>query len=74
MNSLEYSQIYGILMMLGNSYIEKIPNYIMDEIIKRMDKNNIPNFNINTINTMNISDNVERFISYLSIKYWNLNV
>lgn len=74
MNSLEYSQIYGILMMLGNSYIEKIPNYIMDEIIKRMDKNNIPNFNINTINTMNISDNVEKFISYLSIKYWNLNV
>ena len=72
MNSFEYSQVYAILLMLGNSYIEKIPNSIINDIILKMDKNNIPKYDINTIDeNIEISRNVYDCISLFYLKYWS---
>lgn len=72
MNSFEYSQVYAILLMLGNSYIEKIPDSIINDIILKMDKNNIPKYDINTIDeNIEISRNVYDCISLFYLKYWS---
>lgn len=73
MSSFEYSQVYGILLMLGNSYIKKIPDTIMNTIMSRMDKNNIPVYNCNSINEISgISENACKLIELFNQKYWNV--
>ena len=71
MSSIEYSEVYGILLMLGNSYIEKIPDTIMDIIMSRLDKDNIPTYSFNDFSDISgISDNARKMIELISLKYW----
>ena len=71
MNSYEYSQLYSILIMLGNRYIEKIPENIINMIISNMDKENIPKYEINDISeNTDISENVRKIINKFNLEYW----
>lgn len=73
MNSFEYSQLYGILVMLGNRYFEKIPDSVIDTIVSRMDKENIPQYEINSISEIpDISENVRKIINIFNQKYWKI--
>lgn len=74
MNSTSYSELYGILLMLGKSYISKLP----PEIIKKIENEKNLNYNpeyysINDIEDKNISNVTLEILSQLYLEYWQNN-
>lgn len=70
MNSINYSELYGILLMLGKSYISKLPLSIWKEIESKKNQNYNPEYSINDIENNNISDETLEFLSKLYLEYW----
>lgn len=74
MNANDYSEVYGIIFMLGNSYIIKLPKFIIEEIESKRNRNYVPEYPANIINELDnliISQNAIEYINQLNIKYWN---
>lgn len=66
-----YSEVYSILLLLGDSYINKIPRKALD-IIKNernMDYNPQYDFSIGT-NSQNIKMETKAMIALLRLSYW----
>lgn len=74
MNSTDYSELYGILLMLGKSYISKLPLEIIDKIKSQKDPNYNPEYySINDIKDGIISNITLEFLSKLYLEYWQNN-
>ena len=65
------AEILGVLMALGYNYISKIPENIIQYLIKNCDVYKIPPIDINQrIEEQNVSDEARAFIIMLKLKYW----
>ncbi len=68
--NIMYNEVYSFLNLLGNEYIEKLPNNVYEYIKKER----IPDYNANINPAKNISSQISKntlaFISYLNLKYW----
>jgi len=71
MSRKEYSMIYGILVMLGNSYIDKLPKNIFENIKNNLDIDFIPSYDINEMDSYEFTDNVLEVINNFEQEYWN---
>lgn len=71
MSEEEYSELYGILLMLGNSYIDKLPETIKNDIVEKKGQF-IPEYDINDIDKIDITDNVLEKLSEFVTNYWNI--
>ena len=69
MDSNNYSELYGILIMLGKSYISKLPHDFMELVVKNKNSNYNPVYTIEDINNQNISESVYETLSQL-YDYW----
>ena len=66
-----YTEVLGVLLALGNKYVEKIPSKIMDFLMENCDFNNIPKIDRNIeIQNQNISEDSKIFLIMLKLKYW----
>lgn len=66
-----YTEVLGVLLALGNKYVEKIPSKIMDFLMQNCDFNNIPKIDRNIeIQNQNISEGAKIFLIMLKLKYW----
>ena len=66
-----YSEVYGILNVLGNEYINKIPTKIYQYIVSQKDNSLQIYYDVNkTIDEQKISEEALMFISYLNLQYW----
>ncbi len=71
MNEFDYSQLYGVLLMLGKSYISKLPIEIIYNIKIKMNSSYIPEYSINEINyEKDLSQETLNYLNYLYLKYW----
>lgn len=66
-----YSEVYEILNILGNDYINKLPERLYENICNERDKNSVKEFDVNkSINEQGINKNTLEFIAYLNLQYW----
>ena len=66
-----YSEVYSFLNVLGNYYINKIPDAIYDTIKENRDKSYTPIYDKNENITQNsISQEGLALISALNLQYW----
>ena len=66
-----YSEVYGILNMMGKYYINKIPTKLYQMIEKERDKNYNPQYDYNkTLDSQNVSKNALSMIALIHINYW----
>ena len=71
MNEFDYSQLYGVLLMLGKSYISNLPIEIIYNIKIKMNSSYIPEYSINEINyEKDLSQETLNYLNYLYLKYW----
>ena len=70
MDSNNYSELYGILIMLGKSYISKLPHDFIELVVKNKNPNYNPVYTIEDINNQNISEPVYETLSQLYYDYW----
>lgn len=71
MSSVDYSELYGVLLMLGKSYISKLPIEIIRNIKINMKTNYIPEYHINEIDYENdLSQETLKYLNYLYLEYW----
>ena len=67
-----YSEVYGILNMMGKYYINKIPTKLYQMIEKERDKNYNPQYDYNkTLDSQNVSKNALSMIALIHINYWS---
>ncbi len=66
-----YSQVYSILLLMGNSYIKKIPKKLLQLIDSQRDKDYNPKYNleINFIE-QNVNRRALSIICMIDLKYW----
>ena len=70
-NNKVNAEILGVLMALGDKYINKLPSSVMQYLIQNSDKNLIPNIDKNKrIEEQNISKDARIFLTMLKLKYW----
>lgn len=75
MSNIEYSEIYSILLMLGKSYILKLPPEIFQSIKYNRDVSYEPKYSISSIeHRENFSQVVLEYIANLYLKYWQNNL
>lgn len=66
-----YTEVFEVLNLLGNEYIQKIPNKLYMYIAENRDKKSIIEYDINTnILDQNISEDAKDMIAYLNLQYW----
>lgn len=66
-----YSEIYGILNMLGNDYKDSIPKQILNLIEDKRFKDYTPKYNVSIpLWKQNISKGATEFICMLHYNYW----
>jgi len=66
-----YSQVLGVLLALGDKYMQKIPKNMMLYLKKNSDYNSIPQIDRNkSIEEQNISEDARAFLIMLKLKYW----
>lgn len=66
-----YSEVYAILEILGNEYINKIPTKLYNYIVAEKESNIKIHYDINKpLNEQPISEETILFISYLNLQYW----
>lgn len=71
MTSTDYSELYGVLLMLGKSYILKLPDDIVQYIKNNRDVNYEPEYSIDSIDyEENISSSVLDCLALFYLKYW----
>ena len=69
--SIMYAEVYEVLNILGDEYINKIPKEFYNLIDESRDKNALIHFDIDLpIERQNISQDTIEFISLLNLKYW----
>ena len=70
-NNQIYSQVYSILELMGNKYINKIPNTFLDFIDNNRDKSYIPVYDFNSsFKEQNVDKMALSIICMLDLKYW----
>ena len=74
-----YNEVYGILLSLGNSFMEKVPKEVMKKIITNMEysikngtkKYDIPQYNLKvSLNIQGVSKEAIAMIYYIYYNYW----
>lgn len=66
-----YSEVYAVLKVLGNEYINKIPIKIYQYIISQKDNDLQIYYDVNKpINEQEMSKETVMFIAYLNLQYW----
>lgn len=66
-----YTEVLGVLLALGNEYVEKIPSKVMQFLMENCDFTNIPKFDQNLrLEEQDISDDARNFLIMLKLKYW----
>ena len=65
-----YSEVFSILKLLGNEYIDVIPQDILNTIKNSMDVNYQPQYSIDTIDKENINPEALSTIAYLNLQFW----
>ena len=77
MNSIlenAYTEVNCILELLGEQYIKKVPQKVLDVIYSNKNENYKFDLNLkNEISKINISRNALIIISILNLKYWEEN-
>lgn len=68
---LIYSEVLGVLLALGNTYMEKTPSHIVNFLRKNCDYSRIPDIDSSTrLENQNISEDSKTFIMLLKYTYW----
>lgn len=66
-----YSEVYGILNMLGDSYIKKLPSSLIAMIEKEKKQDYSPKYiSIESLNQQNIKRDSLSMIALLHLNYW----
>lgn len=66
-----YSQVYSILQLMGNSYINKIPKKFYKLIDSKRDKTYNPTYNLETsFIEQNVNKKALSIICLIDLKYW----
>lgn len=63
-----YSELYAILELLGNTYKEKLPPKILNEIANKKNPEYIPKYDITQ--NINLSQDTKAIIALLKLNYW----
>lgn len=67
----EYSEVCGVLEVLGNKYIDKIPKDYYEYIVKHKDNNYTPKYSgYFSFSEQGVSKNALSIIAYLHYNYW----
>ncbi len=67
-----YSEVYEILSILGNDYIDKLPSKLYEHISNERNKENFVQFDVNQpIEKQGIEKDTMNFIAYLNLQYWS---
>ncbi len=65
------TEVLGVLMALGDKYINKIPSSIMQYLLQNSDSNSIPLIDANKrIEEQKVSKEARTFLTMLKLKYW----
>ncbi len=68
---MAYSEVYSFINVLGNNYINKIPNSIYNAIEKNRDKSYNPKYTaVQNISSETISKEGLSLIAALNLQYW----
>lgn len=66
-----YTEVLGVLLALGNKYVEKLPPKVMQFLMENCDFTNIPKFDQNVrLDEQQISEEARSFLIMLKLKYW----
>lgn len=66
-----YSEVYSILQLLENKYIEMLPKKLYKIIDDNRDKKYKPNYDGSAdLENQNISKEAKAFLILISLKYW----
>ncbi len=66
-----YSEVYEILNILGEEYINKLPKKLYMNISNYRNKNNTKKFYIDrSIQEQDLNQETLEFITFLDLKYW----
>lgn len=66
-----YTEVFEILNLLGNEYIQKIPIELYNHIESNRDKKSIIEYDVDKdILGQNISEDARDMIAYLNLQYW----
>lgn len=69
--SRTYSELYGILNLLGNSYINKLPSKLYQLIISQKEDSYNPRYNsIQDLKNSNLSEHTLPMLMLFHINYW----
>ncbi|MBR2705369.1 MAG: hypothetical protein IKE91_07860 [Clostridia bacterium] len=68
---LFYSEVLGVILALGNKYMDKTPPHIIKFLRKNCDYSKIPEIDGNIrLEDQNISEDSKMFIMLLKFNYW----
>lgn len=68
---LVYSEVLGVILALGNKYMENTPSHIIKFLRKNCDYSRIPEIDNNIrLEDQNISEDSKLFIMLLKFNYW----
>lgn len=66
-----YSEVYEILVLLGDRFINKLPNKLFDLIEKEKSSLYNPNYNLDIpLENQNVKEETIAIIALLKLKYW----
>ncbi len=71
MSSEIYSEVFSILKVLGNDYIDVVPKDVLDTIKNNMDINYQPKYTIDTIINEKLHPETLATIAYLNLQFWH---
>lgn len=70
-NSKVNAEILGVLLALGDKYINKLPSSVMEYLTKNANMSEIPYIDQQKrIEEQNISKDARVFLTMLKLKYW----
>ena len=69
--NIVYTQVYTVLLSLGEEYIKKIPNDVFNTIKNNRDEDYIFEINPNNpLSEQNLLDESNALLAYLKLEYW----
>lgn len=70
-----YSEVYSVLKLLGDYYIESIPNSLYKMMVERKNNDYNPEYKaISELNNRNVKKATVSLICLLNKNYWNYNM
>lgn len=69
-----YSEVFSILKVLGNEYIDVVPKDMLNTIKNSMDINYQPKYTIDTISKEKIHPEALAIIAYLNLQFWHKDI